>query len=354
MPSAAIALDQVLARKHAHPRDSRVRFFDATHHYEIDGSKYDISVTGVWSQYFGHFDADASIEKNLEKWRRNPRGKYFELIKYLDFARHEERTSAPLLSAPQGTTALDSRRADPKRNEQLLRYLELVGGCSDDRAKDAALRVFAAYSGPRLEHDSDHVSAEIKKLWEAYGNRQANLGTVMHRELELYMNRLERDGSDAALLELSDRPESGQFRAWLAAWPEARGWTPYRTEWSIFCEDVRIAGQIDSIWQRPDGALIIVDWKRCKERLGPDQKHWGRFGLGPCRHIPDTSFGHYTIQQNMYAYMLKADYGIEVEAIYLGQMHRNHQAFNMVEVPRCERVIRQIFQERREMLGARQ
>ena len=349
--SSSIELDQVLATKHAHPRDARVRFFDATHHYEVDGSKYDISVTGVWSQYFDHFDADASIQKNLDKWRRNPRGKYFELIKYLDFARDETRTRRAHAQLPESKTT-DARVADPKRNEQLLRYLDLVRGCSDDHALDEALRAFEAYDGPQVEHDHDHVAAAIKKMWEAYGNKQADLGTAMHREFEFYMNRLERDGHDDALQELSDGPESDQFRKWLVAWPQARGWKPYRTEWSIFCETVRVAGQIDSVWRRPDGKLVIVDWKRCKGLLGPGQMHWDRFGKGPCRNIPNTSFGHYTIQQNMYAYMLRVDYGIEVETIYLGQMHRNHKTFNMVEVPRRENVIQQIFYERLEKIGS--
>ena len=342
------ALDQVLAERHAHPRDARVRFFDETHHYEIDGEKYDISVSGVWGQYFDHFDADASIQRNLEKWRRNQRGKYFELIRYIDFSR-STATPQPV-PAGQPLSALRARRADPKRNDQLLRYIDLVQGHTDDLAKEAALRAFESYRGPQLSHDPTHVSAEIKTMWESYGAQQASLGTVMHREFELYMNRLARDGHAQALQELSAGPESEQFQAWIDAWPRARGWKPYRTEWSIFVEDVRVAGQIDSIWQRADGRFVIVDWKRCKERLGPHQKHWGRFGKGPCRRIPDTSFGHYTIQQNMYAYMLKVKYDFEIAEIYLGQIHRNQEAFNMVQVPRREDIITQIFAERRALL----
>ena len=40
---------------------------------------------------------------------------------------------------------------------------------------------------------------------------------------------------------------------------------PYRTEWIIFNEDLKLAGSIDMVYENPDGSLKIYDWKRSKE-----------------------------------------------------------------------------------------
>ena len=36
---------------------------------------------------------------------------------------------------------------------------------------------------------------------------------------------------------------------------------PYRTEWTIYDEDLKISGSIDMIYENPDGTLSIYDWK---------------------------------------------------------------------------------------------
>ena len=40
---------------------------------------------------------------------------------------------------------------------------------------------------------------------------------------------------------------------------------PYRTEWMIFDEDLKLAGSIDMVYENPDGTLSIYDWKRSKD-----------------------------------------------------------------------------------------
>ena len=39
----------------------------------------------------------------------------------------------------------------------------------------------------------------------------------------------------------------------------------FRTEWEIFSEEENIAGSIDFIGIKPNGHLVLVDWKRTKE-----------------------------------------------------------------------------------------
>jgi hypothetical protein len=40
---------------------------------------------------------------------------------------------------------------------------------------------------------------------------------------------------------------------------------PYRSEWMVFWEEMKISGSIDMIFENPDGTILIYDWKRCRE-----------------------------------------------------------------------------------------
>ena len=65
---------QQLAFKNAHPRDARLRFYEPTHTYYIDGSSENVtSCTGFLHQFFPHFDAAATIKKMMKspKWRQS-------------------------------------------------------------------------------------------------------------------------------------------------------------------------------------------------------------------------------------------------------------------------------------------
>ena len=37
----------------------------------------------------------------------------------------------------------------------------------------------------------------------------------------------------------------------------------------------------------------------------------------PVDHVPDNSYGHYLLQQSLYAYMLKKRYGVELASMRL-------------------------------------
>ncbi len=52
----------MLEEKHAHPRDSRIRFYSDDHVYEVDGKRF-VSVTSVIKQCFPQFNADEAIKK---------------------------------------------------------------------------------------------------------------------------------------------------------------------------------------------------------------------------------------------------------------------------------------------------
>lgn len=58
---------------HPHERDKRIKFFEESHKYTIDGCELRESVTGFVHSFFPHFDADAVVAKMMSKpdWEKN-------------------------------------------------------------------------------------------------------------------------------------------------------------------------------------------------------------------------------------------------------------------------------------------
>lgn len=53
-----------------------------------------------------------------------------------------------------------------------------------------------------------------------------------------------------------------------------------------------IAGTIDLLARsRKDGSICVLDWKTNKS-IDQENK-WGKYGLDPIKHVPDTPLGHY-------------------------------------------------------------
>lgn len=147
----------------------------------------------------------------------------------------------------------------------------------------------------------------------------------MHKQCEDYWNGDPYDDTG---------PEMEQFKAFLQDHPYYEG---YRTEWSVFVAAFSLGGQIDLVVRDTrTGGLVMIDYKRCEKELGPDNP-WGRMGLPPFDMLPDTSYGHYCVQQNIYCWILKEMYGIEIEGMFLLQMHPKLDSYRLVPVQNVQK-----------------
>ena len=150
----------------------------------------------------------------------------------------------------------------------------------------------------------------------------------------------------------TDSPEFLRFEAWLRANPSL---SPYRSEWSVYDDEVQVAGQVDSLWFDMDkgGAVVMADWKRSRHLLSNDlqlqlAQAYGKTGrrdcpfapehLGPCRDLFDCAYNHYLAQQHLYADILLRNYDVVVTRMLLVQCHPNIGAtvneFHEVDLPR--------------------
>jgi ATP-dependent exoDNAse (exonuclease V) beta subunit len=121
---------------------------------------------------------------------------------------------------------------------------------------------------------------------------------------------------------------------------------PYRTEWMIYHEDVKIAGSIDMVYENPDGTLSIYDWKRSKDITS--ENTWNKYALHPVvQHIPDTNFWHYALQLNTYKYILEDKYGKNIRELNLVRIHPDNPAktYELISVPIMTREMIDLFLE---------
>jgi len=180
---------------------------------------------------------------------------------------------------------------------------------------------------------------EIKAGWEKNRDEAANAGTKMHYDIECYYNECPNENLSI---------EYEYFNNFLKAFPELK---PYRTEWTVFQEDLKLAGSIDMVFENPDGSLLIYDWKRSKEIVKTNG--FNKWGQKECiDHLPDTNYWHYCLQLNTYKAILEEKYGKTVTDMYLVCLHpeNKNKNFQRIKVVDLQTEVKALFEMRRQEL----
>ena len=174
---------------------------------------------------------------------------------------------------------------------------------------------------------------DILDMWEENRVLQASLGTILHNSIELFYN-----GCDV----YNDTKEFGMF---LEFFKEHKIFTPFRTEWMVYDEELRLAGSIDMCYMNEDGTVSLYDWKRSKEI-----KEQNKFqcGLYPVSHLPDCNYWHYSLQLNIYKYFLEKNYGLVVRDMFLVVFHPDNDSYLKIKVGDLQREVEDMFRVRRE------
>jgi hypothetical protein len=187
----------------------------------------------------------------------------------------------------------------------------------------------------------------IKTAWDTNRDAAAAAGTAMHYNIECHYNGLPIPPDDT---------EAPEFRYFLQFYADhAARLRPYRTEWTVFDEAVRISGSIDMVFENldpatgsPDGTLSIYDWKRCKEikKVPFGAKDYSRTPL--IAHIPDTNYWHYCLQLNTYKAILERNYGKRVTDLFLVCLHPDNKngSYQCIRVVDLQADIAALFKER--------
>ena len=300
-----------LEKKNPHPRDANITFEPVAHKYTIGGSTPRV-----------HATTDNEYGVMHAKEQHN----YVSVTTWLHS--HFEHFNADAI--------IDSMMASPKWTASV-------------------------YYGKTRE--------EIKMGWDTSRDEAALAGTELHHAIECYYNAIPLAVGTAipsvSLPLALSCPHNNKHKCQhTGVWGQsphfmnyvkthAAAFIPYRTEWMVYDEDVKIAGSIDMVYEDPsgDGSLMIYDWKRCKEikKTGGFEK----YSTTECiNHLPDTNFWHYSLQLNIYKAIIERNYGKKVSQLMLVCLHPNNKNkdYLLFKVPDLQNEIRDLFELRKKQI----
>ena len=183
--------------------------------------------------------------------------------------------------------------------------------------------------------------------WERIGKMASEVGTFVHEQTENWF----RDGTFETVCpfcfrgkteEISVEHEKQQFLCFVRDYHVR----PYRQEWPVYDLEMNVAGTIDMICRNSDGMFTIYDWKRSKKVVNAygqpiTEAFGGKTSLNGIT-LPDTSYYHYCLHQNLYRYMLESHYGIRVAGMNLVVLCPDYPTYYVTPVPRMDSIISQI------------
>ena len=159
---------------------------------------------------------------------------------------------------------------------------------------------------------------DILNMWEDNRKEAAEKGTFMHKSIELFYNDEPYDNSNI---------EFKYFEKFFTDNPHLEA---YRTEWEVYDEELDLAGSIDMVYKNKDtNNFDIYDWKRSKEIKKDSRDN----AFSPIDHIPNSNFWQYSLQLNIYKYILEKNYNIKIGDLYLVVLHPNHYTYRKIKAP---------------------
>ena len=210
-----------------------------------------------------------------------------------------------------------------------------------------AVRVIAGMRKRGLSSEYEGMSdADIQRKWKLNGIDASKRGTKMHYQIECFFNRMALSKSyeiDETGWRLNDLDiELGQFKKFVDGLKLDGRLVPFRTEWCVFHEELKFSGSIDMVFKNADGGYDIYDWKRAKEIKTRGFKNFKNESLV---HLPDCNFWHYTMQLNLYKYILESKYGLRIDNLYLVAFHPNYGegVFKKHKCPEIQDTMRELF-----------
>lgn len=197
---------------------------------------------------------------------------------------------------------------------------------------------------------------EITQEWSNNGKESSSLGVDLHFYIELFMNQetkkdkpTHRDllehyyKNSSEIFEPFSIPNEAEWTYFLAFVTNNPDLVPYRSEWMVYHENIKICGTIDMVYENEDGSLTIYDWKRCKSI---NKFSYGKNSINPkMSNIPDCNYYHYLLQLNLYKFILETKYNKTVKACYLVKLHPNNRSktYEMLSLPKLGLNLNNLF-----------
>ncbi len=178
---------------------------------------------------------------------------------------------------------------------------------------------------------------EIKTLWKENGSKSSSLGTNLHKDIEDFYNNQDIN---------NDTIEFSYFKNFYEKHKHLK---PYRTEWMVWDEELKIAGSIDMCFVDDKNNLYVYDWKRTKN-ITKNSFNFKTSHTECINHIPDTNFWKYSLQLNTYKAILEKKYNKKVKEMCLIVLHPNNFDYIKYQLPDLSYEVGLLFDLRKNVL----
>lgn len=212
----------------------------------------------------------------------------------------------------------------------------------DSKAQAEKIVTSRNMSNPKYKYYG-MTAEQIKALWDKNGKDASEAGTKMHYDIECFWNSWEVTNTSTEYVYFTKFVEDFQAKN--------PGTKPYRTEWMVYYEELKLSGSIDMVFENPDGTLRIYDWKRCGEI--PAEGFGGKRAKTECiRHLPDAKFWQYSLQLNTYKTILEEKYDKKITELCLVCLHPDnaYKTYDLIPVPVMEKEMSDLFEFRKKHL----
>ena len=199
---------------------------------------------------------------------------------------------------------------------------------SDYWSDKKAIERIKIEGGKLTDENISNVKKEILMEWEENRKDAADKGTILHEKIENFYNNIE-DNLDA--------PEFTYFNNFIQKYPKLK---PYKTEWRIFDSSLSLAGSIDMVYEKDNGDLFLFDWKRSTKIIngaGHLIESDYDYGFDELSHIADNSYNRYSLQLNLYKYIIESNYGKKISSMNLLILHPHFHTFFHLQIPDLEK-----------------
>lgn len=164
---------------------------------------------------------------------------------------------------------------------------------------------------------------QIKDDWSSKGETATFLGSKFHLKLpETYYNNEP----------LEDDPDLVEFRPKFMKFVEDhQHLTAYRTEFMVYDTELKLTGSIDMIFKEKDGSLSIYDWKVSKGIEIGKPKFPKKSHHPVLKKYFDNNYSHYSMQLNVYKYILEKNYGFKIKDLYLIRFYHDVDTYEKIK-----------------------
>lgn len=185
---------------------------------------------------------------------------------------------------------------------------------------------------------------EILDDWAFKGDFSRTKGTLLHAFAEDYWQNkvfpLDYTPYDVKFGEglMQERLEACK-KMFLDFYSEAKdNLCPIALELVVGDIELGIAGQIDGLfWSKKRNEIIIIDYKSNRE-INEFSKYRKRM-LAPISYLQECEMNTYSIQLNLYKYILQRVTNLKVGGCYLVHIHEEQEGYALIECKEYQHVV---------------